>query len=1438
MFSGDNLSQFDWASTLPVHTVIVKSRESNVYIYNPQDFGDTGLGTPGLDYQIASVTFLYSYKLEVSVTANADRVEIYSWAIDKTADETSHSGFAGDSFVTNYTVAVDRTAVIEETVSGEIWITNPYPAAVSVTAAVLLDGTVSAEVEYPDGQSIAAYGTLTCIYHASAGASTVTATVAVTGNPDVEGGSSTLPVVPDSSPTVIGYPSVTVTDTSGEFWNASGDISFLFSRNFTTPTDPTVYTGGIYTYQVNNIATIVETSQSDSATVVISAYIPLVSVTTDTSYIRSFTWAIEKGVSSSSHTGFAGDTFAGMYTISVDRTVDDYAFTLSGVISITNPNPSASMPVAAVITSLGAVEPVGSFSILPGQMVTVGYNADLGDGETPPSGVNVATVTLEHATFTAERAYAFGEPTDINGHSTVQVQDSNGVTWMASGDETWNYAWYFTAPTDPAAYTGGVYTYQVNNSATIVETGQSDSASLSITCYAPLVSKTAIAGYTRTYSWQIAKSVDITAHSGFAGESFSSRYDISVDQLVDDYDFAVSGVISITNPNPSSAMPIISVLDSMGIVIGGSAFSVPAGGTVILSYIADLGDGERPPSGTSVAMVTLEHAIFTAEHGYAFGEPTSIVGFGTVTVADSNGSWWTVSGDSTISYSKVFTTPTDPTVYTGGIYTYQVNNTATIVETGQSDSATVVISAYVPLVSVTADTSYTRGYTWAIEKSVSPDSHTGFAGDSFESNYVVFVERTVGDYDFAVSGRVVIYNPNPAQPMFVNVVDMVGGVNAVLDTSNPILIPPGGSVTVGFMAVFGDFRPPDGTSFATVSLPGGMTLEGSASYTFGDPTGFTGPAEVTVTDTDPNSPLSAGVNTTGGSWWYTRTFDCPTDPAQYPGGVYHNVVPNRASIIETGDYADADVELTAYLPLTVTTQPRDAVVTYGQDASFTAATDGVPSPTVQWQVDGVNIPGATDATLTLTRPLVSDSGKKFRAVFTNANGAVYSAEATLTVNRAPLAVTADSRTKLYGEAMVLGTTAFTHTAMFGTDDVTGVTLSSAGAAAGALVSGSPYALVPSAAVGTGLDNYIISYLPGTLIVEPKLLTVTANDRTKTFGEAIVFAGTEFTHSAMFVTDDIASVILSCDRAAAGGPVGTCPIVPSAAEGPGIANYIINYVNGTLKVNPAAVTILYTGDQTVVQGQSFTPRAQLSGPNAGCVNGINICFYLDANPGTGMPGAYILGSVPTNSFGLATFPAINTNGWQPGVYEIEARECCPNVTGVSDYTTLTVGTPGDAASGGGWYTLAGIGRVNFGFSVRQVPDTDPAQYKGNILLINNGKWKLKGTLDTYIIAGTAGSASGQGVLFGWNAALNGGLGDWNVAAENVAFTIAFADFNTTGIKGKDKKAILPDTFGINIVYPVSSGDAPLPNSLPSDLRGGNIDIKTIDKPTPNPGRERE
>jgi hypothetical protein len=116
------------------------------------------------------------------------------------------------------------------------------------------------------------------------------------------------------------------------------------------------------------------------------------------------------------------------------------------------------------------------------------------------------------------------------------------------------------------------------------------------------------------------------------------------------------------------------------------------------------------------------------------------------------------------------------------------------------------------------------------------------------------------------------------------------------------------------------------------------------------------------------------------------------------------------SFVGDGNFADASGSstLTVLAPVApkVTKNPRNKTVTAETSVSFTAAATGTPSPTVQWQVstDGgttwSNITGNSSATTTTLTFIAtaSESGYKYRAVFTNEAGSATTSAATLTVH--------------------------------------------------------------------------------------------------------------------------------------------------------------------------------------------------------------------------------------------------------------------------------------------------------------------------------------------------------------------------------------------------------------------------------------------------------
>jgi hypothetical protein len=72
------------------------------------------------------------------------------------------------------------------------------------------------------------------------------------------------------------------------------------------------------------------------------------------------------------------------------------------------------------------------------------------------------------------------------------------------------------------------------------------------------------------------------------------------------------------------------------------------------------------------------------------------------------------------------------------------------------------------------------------------------------------------------------------------------------------------------------------------------------------------------------------------------------------------------------------------------------------------------------------------------------------------------------------------------------------------DSVTSVSLSSSGAVGTATAVTTT--IIASSALGSGLSNYDIGYVDGTLSVGQRTLTITADDQTKTYGEDVHLPG--------------------------------------------------------------------------------------------------------------------------------------------------------------------------------------------------------------------------------------------------------------------------------------------------------------------------------------------
>ncbi len=246
-------------------------------------------------------------------------------------------------------------------------------------------------------------------------------------------------------------------------------------------------------------------------------------------------------------------------------------------------------------------------------------------------------------------------------------------------------------------------------------------------------------------------------------------------------------------------------------------------------------------------------------------------------------------------------------------------------------------------------------------------------------------------------------------------------------------------------------------------------------------------------------------------------------------------------------------------PLTITADDQTSVygaATQPLTASYNGFIDGDTSASL-----------TTLPTLTTTATATSPAGTY--PIF--ASGAVDSNYifsydiGTYTITPAPLTITADDQTSVYGAALPALTASYTGLV----NDDTSANLTTPPTLSTTAIAGSPVGTYVITAAGAVDSNYTINFDTGTLTVTPATLTITANDQTSAIGAALPLLTANYNG---FVGDDSSASLTTLPTlsttATDSSPIGTYPITAAGAVDP---NYTISYVAGTLTVTPALVS---------------------------------------------------------------------------------------------------------------------------------------------------------------------------------------------------------------------------------------------------------------------------
>ena len=462
------------------------------------------------------------------------------------------------------------------------------------------------------------------------------------------------------------------------------------------------------------------------------------------------------------------------------------------------------------------------------------------------------------------------------------------------------------------------------------------------------------------------------------------------------------------------------------------------------------------------------------------------------------------------------------------------------------------------------------------------------------------------------------------------------------------------------------------TTTANSASPAGpypITATGAVdpNYTFTYQAGTmtVGKAALTVTADDKSMPLggplpaltvsySGFVNGDVASSLTTPPTATTAATATSPAGSYAITPGGGASANYTFSYVNGTLSV-AKATLTITASPSGSV--YG------AALVSAGSLTVSYSgfVNGDG-PGSMTAAPIVTNTASAGSPVGSYALLpsgaANPNYTIQYVNGVYTISPAALTVTAVSQNMTYGGTVP--SLSVSYTGFVNGDNASSLT--TAPTITTTANSASPAGPYPITATGAVDPNYTFTYQAGTMTVGKAALTVTADDKSMPLGGPLPALTVSYSG---FVNGDVASSLTTpptaTTAATATSPAGSYAITPGGGAS---ANYTFSYVNGTLSVAKATLTITASPSGSVY-GAALVSAGSLTVSYSGFVNGDGPGSMTAAPIVTNTASA---GS-PVGSYALLPSGAANPNytiQYVNGVYTISPAAL--TVTAVSQNMT--------------------------------------------------------------------------------------------------------------------------------------------------------------------------
>lgn len=684
----------------------------------------------------------------------------------------------------------------------------------------------------------------------------------------------------------------------------------------------------------------------------------VITKTVEETFTRTFDWEIAKTATPDTLNIFDGASASVDYTVAVTKSEGvDSDFAINGTVTFnnisTNPvilnEPVDTLADGTPIT-LNCGQAQFPYTLQPQAELVCTYYQPFNDVEDPNllDTTNLVTVTSTSGTpFTTTAAVDFGDPTNLIDDS-IQVTDTNTTTVWSEVNSSRDFSYSENFSCENVAdeqYVSGVASYPFDNTAQIqyVEgSGPSATETVTINCYRPSVSKTAEPSHVITYTWDLVKTANVTDVHLFDGDSQVVTY--TIEAIKDNGtpgSWAVSGVVTVLNPNPDETISVEYLSDELSIsgavtldcggatVVPGAANGMP--GSLTCSYAQQLPSGAAQ---TNTATLVLYNRSYTDTASFSFDANNAAKVHDSLNVTDTIAGPWTFGDDGSQTYQRPLVCAdifgSDDYNGNGGASTDLLNEAVGRGDNDEfltSDNETVTLSCYRPSVSKTANTTFTRTFDWTVEKTVDPTQLDLFDGETATVTYTVnVVQSGSSDSAFGVNGTISIFNPHPTQAATFTVEDVLpGGLPANVDCGEgAALLTVGANSTGSCTYTASPAGKISGTNVATATMQtdsGARSYSGAANVSFGDPTTVVDD-QVGISDTNPafGSPVTTGSNF---SRSYPVNYGCE-DVNFGDGTTFSEQKLNTVTVDKSVDASDtATVDLNCYLP-TVTKTAQGA----------------------------------------------------------------------------------------------------------------------------------------------------------------------------------------------------------------------------------------------------------------------------------------------------------------------------------------------------------------------------------------------------------------------------------------------------------------------------------------------------------------------------------